>query len=139
MLQVYWQYCCLSGNIIWNQSKWLRDPLTMSVSTKARVSIQTDWLRRLSIPSNYEYLICQKLNRMYTTRGWRYNSSVMSGERVCSNSRVSQINQTLINQVLNSMPQCCTTICIMTRSLMIGTVKIGPESGWGRLWWWSRW
>ena len=68
------------------------------------------------------------------TRGWRYNSSVMSGERVCSHYRVSQINQTLINKVLNGVSQQHTTVCMMACSLMVGTMKICPESWWGRMW-----
>ena len=81
----------------------------------------------------------QKLNRMYTTQGWRYSSSVKSGEQVCSHYRASQINQTLINQVLKGVSQHRTTVCIMAYSLIVGTMKICPKSWWGRMWWWSGW
>ena len=45
----------------------------------------------------------------------------------------SQINQTLINQVLYSMSPCWATVCIMARSLVISTVKVCPKSWCGKL------
>ena len=83
-----------------------------------------DRLRCFSIPSHHKYLIPYKLNQMYPSWGWRYDSSFMSGEWVYGHTRPPQVNSALVNKILNSMSQRCITVCVMTCPLVVSIMKI---------------
>ena len=57
----------------------------------------------------------------------------VSRSRVRGHTWLSQVNQTLIYQVLNNMSQSRATISVMSWTLMVSIVKVHPE-----LRWWSR-
>ena len=53
----------------------------------------------------------------------------VSRKGVRTNARLSQLHNTLVNQVLNSVSQSSALICSMSKALMIST--IGPSENEG--------
>ena len=54
---------------------------------------------------------------------------------VCGHTRLTQVYQTLVDQILDGMFESGTTIGLMSKPLMVCTMQIHPKLGWNQLRW----
>ena len=63
-----------------------------------------------------------KVNVMNISWRWRHCMYRMGRKRVSGQTWLSQVNQTLVYQVLYNMSQSSAMVCVMPWTLMVGTM-----------------
>ena len=80
-------------------------------------------------------IMIRELQEMYAIGRWGNCMCSVGRYWVCGYTWLTQVHQTLVDQILNGMPQSGTAISPMSRPLMVCTMQIHPELRWNRLRW----